>query len=352
MQGKFEYSTYINQINNDEYTNARYARTVNQMVGTPFLSYKQSAGQTFTDWVSAGEGSSIQAQQFNTPTDNTLFRNSQQSAGVQLQNNQNDGFVYRSQTLSNQGNTLACRNNADCDPYPGTTCNPQYQSWTNSKGNQGNYCAVTQYPELSTGMYQRKLTNEGGIGKACTKNSECGAEYLCKDDKANPHISTTDLFGHGNQVGFCAMTYNCPDGSTHYLETPQGAGFPTVPPKNQNNNGMGYNNKEQCLQHALSQQNCEYLNGKYYATYPATCPVPANLRVGGNSQGPIIKSSKAAIAKGATIPSYATNQSSSMGGSNVMPLTSWNINSDANNSTTMSGIVGPLQYEMSINPKP
>jgi len=340
-QGQFEAAAYqdISQANQNDYVNARYAPIGNQQVGMPFPLYKQP-GYYFTDWTPAGQQPSNLKRQMNLPTDNTLFRNSQEAAGVKLANTQNNAWMFRTQTLTNNGDPIACRNNTDCASWPGTTCNPQYQSWTNAKGNQGNYCSITQYPELASGRYERKDANQGGIGKACSSNSDCGSGYSCNNE--------TDMFGKNiQQTGYCSQTYNCPDGK-HYLGYPYNSGIPIVPPRGQNNNGQGYNTEEQCSSNKLGQQNCvQDQSGKFFAVYPGYCPVPTNAREGSNPQGALMSSAPHTLEGGIKLPAYATNQGSAI----TKPLaafTSWNINSDVSNLHQMSQ---PLQYSISINPR-
>ena len=338
-QGQFEAAAYrdTQQANQDEYVNARYAPVGNQTVGDPFPLFRQPAFY-FTDWTPAGQSPSNLNRQMNLPTDNTLARNTQQAAGVKLQNIQNNAFVFRTQTLTNNGDPIACRNNTDCASWPGTSCNPQFSSWPDSKGNQGNYCSVTKYPELATGTYTRKDVNHGGIGKGCSTDDDCGTGYFCNNE--------TDMFGKNiQQTGYCSQVYDCPDGQ-HYLGYPYNSGIPLVPPKGQNNNGRGYDNLEECTSHKMAQQDCKQdVSGKYFAVYPGYCPVPTNARQGSQPAGELLSSSPTTIEGGITIPGYATNEGSSI----TKPLrafTAWNINADATN-----GMNGPLDYEISINPR-
>jgi hypothetical protein len=341
MQGQFEAAAYkdVNQANQNDYVNARYAPVGNESVGMPFPLYKQPGGY-MTDWTPAGQGPSNLKRQMNLPTDNTLFRNILQSDGVSLANKQNNAWMFRSQTLVNNGDPIACRNNTDCSSWPGTTCNAQFMSWSDAKGNQGNYCSLTKYPEMDGGMYQRKDTSQGGIGKACLTDNDCGSGYNCNN--------VTDMFGKNiQQTGFCSQVYQCPDGP-HYLGYPYNSGIPIVPPQGQNNGGRGYVSEEECKNNKLAQQDCKSdIQGKWFATYPGYCPVVSNLRSGNHPAGMLPSSSMSAQEGGIKIPSYATNRSSSIG-KPLSAFTSWNINASPSNIQQMSD---PLSYEMAINPR-
>ena len=277
----------------------------------------------------------------NLPTNNTAFRNAQQNAGINLQNKQNTAFVYRTQTLVNNGDTIGCSNNTDCAAWPGTTCNSQSSSWKNSHGNQGNYCATTIYPELETGNYFRKLSNEGGIGKGCNTNNDCGEGFSCNNE--------FDIFGRGvQQTGYCAQKYSCPDGSSHFLGYPYNSGVPVPPQPGQNSKGNGYKNYTDCSQNKLAQQDCKQNeSGKWFAVYPGYCPVPTNLRNNDQPQASLIKTSNSGIENGIKIPSYGNSVGSSIG-TPMRSFESWNINSEVSDNNQMSS---PLQYELSINPR-
>lgn len=317
----------------NEYTNARYAD------GTPFPLFKQS-GAYFTDWTPNSQSVNNTKQRMNLPTNNTLFRNTQSNDGVRLQNNENSAWVYRTQTLANNGDVMACRNNTDCASWPGTTCNSNFQSWTASKGSQGNFCSQTQYPELASGNYVRKNVSQGGIGKACTTNADCSRGYSCNNE--------TDMFGKNvQQTGYCAQTYECESG-TQYLGYPYNSGIPIIPPKDQNNYGKGYSTKKMCNNVKLSQQDCVKDNsGKWFATYPGYCPIPTNLRKGNSPQGALPTSGMKTVNKGITIPAYASNAGSSISKPEGA-FSAWNINASKSESNGMSE---PLQYELSINPR-
>jgi hypothetical protein len=328
----------ISQANQNDYVNARYAPIGNETVGKPFPLFRQPASY-FTDWTPAGQTPALLNLQMNLPTDNTLARNTQQSDGVSLGNKQNTAFVFRTQTLSNNGTPIACRNNSDCSSWPGTTCNPQYMSWPDAKGNQGNYCSVTKYPEMETGTYNRKLTNEGGIGRACSSDNDCGTGYYCNN--------VTDMFGKNiQQTGYCTKIYQCQDGS-HYLGHPYNSGIPAVPPANQNNNGKGYSTEDDCRHNKLAQQDCKQdASGNWFATYPGYCPVITNLRSNAHPQGMLPSSSMVAQNTGISLPGYATSAGSSMKA--PAAFTSWNINASPMNAQQMGD---PLSYELAINPR-
>jgi len=341
MQAQFAAAALqdISQANQSDYVNARYAPIGNETVGKPFPLFRQPAGY-FTDWTPAGQSSSNYKRRMNLPTNNTLYRNTVQSDAVNLANKQNNAFVFRTQTLTTNGDPIACRNNTDCASWPGTTCNGQFMSWPDAKGNQGNFCSITQYPELDGGVYTRKTTTQGGIGKGCTTDNDCGSGYSCNN--------LTDMFGKNvQQTGYCSQTYQCPDG-THYLGYPYNSGIPVVPPAGQNNGGRGYGSEELCRQNKLAQQDCKQdLSGNWFATYPGYCPVVSNLRSGNNPQGSLPSSSMTSQDRGITMPSYATSQGSAMG-QPLAAFTSWNINASPSNSQQMSD---PLMYELAINPK-
>jgi hypothetical protein len=321
------------------YANARFAPQGNEKVGKPFPLFRQS-GAYFTDWTPSGQTTSNLKRQANLPTNNTAFRQGMIADGVGQANRQNYAWTYRTQTLSNNGESMACVNNADCESWPGTSCNGQYQDWSSAKGNQGNYCSTTIYPEMEGGTYHRKNSNEGGIGRSCTHNGDCGKGYFCNNE--------TDAFGKNiQQTGFCSQTYECPGGEKQYMGYPNNAGTPQPPSKDQNNKGRGYISENECKDNADAQQNCiKDDKGKWFATYPGYCPVPSNLRQGANPMGALSTSSPMALSKGITLPGYANSKPSH----STVPLkafSAWNINSSA---SQVNNIDDPLQYELSVNP--
>jgi len=341
--GQFEAAALheLGRANENEYTNARYAPVGNEIVGKPFPAFREYAGR-FTDYTPAGQTASNWKRQANLPTDNTLFRNTIESNAVNLGNSQNTAWTYRTQTLANNGDTIACRNDTDCQSWPGTTCNGQYQNWTDAKGNQGNYCAYTVYPEVQSGTYNRKDTNQGGVGRACSTDGDCGTGYFCNNE--------TNMFGTNvQQTGYCSIPYQCPDGSSHFLGYGYNSALPITPDPKQNNNGQGFSNQTDCMaQPGLGQEKCvQDSSGMWFATYPGLCPVPASMRSGASPTGQLAYSSEAALAGGIKVPAYATNKSSSI----TKPLqafSAWNINSEASHLNNMHA---PMAYELAINPR-
>lgn len=341
-QGHFAQAAFanLNSMDKSSYTGPRFAPVGNQVVGDPFPLYNQGA-YMFTDYTPAGQTSSNQMRQMNIASNNTLARNTLQKAGVAVANSQNVATVFRTQTLGINGDPIACVSDKDCSAWPGTTCNTQFSSWNDSYGNQGNYCSTTYYPELASGTYSRKLTNEGGIGKGCNTDRDCGENYFCNNE--------TDPFGKNiQQTGYCSMIYDCGDGKRHYLGTPYNSGIPITPSSEQNNHGRGYDTQEECVQNIVGVQQCtQDQNGRWFAVYPALCPVPNNLRSGSNPRGQLARTSTHSLNSGITMPGYVNTQSSSI----TKPLSafaSWNINAEADN---MNSMQGPLDYELSINPR-
>ena len=342
----------ILETNNNEYTSARYAPEGNSTVGKPFPLYKQS-GKYFTDWQPSGNRESALKQEFNLPLNNTYFRNSLQAAGVGLVNSELSSWQNRTQTLTNNGSTLSCATDADCDYWPGTKCNSNFMTWDKAKGNQTNYCSYTVYPELKDsdtgvpkgitggGVYHRKSAQEGGIGKKCETNNDCSKDYYCNNE-------TTSQGSNIQQTGYCAMKYKCPGGSEEFLGTPYNSGIPQPPPNSQNNNGEGYLTKQQCENVASGQQDCiSNQDGKWYAVYPGFCPIPNYLRDGSDPKGNVYMSNVRTVDKGFTIPQYSTNNSSTMGsnqsldGFNAYDLTD-----------IQSGSVEASRYSLAIDPPP
>jgi len=332
---------------NNVYTNSRYAPTGDQTTGKPFPSYKEFGGR-LTDWRSSGLKESTWKKEFNLPTNDNFFRTAVTANALDLGNTETDAWVASTQTLSNVGGTLACSNDADCGSWGGTTCNANYENWPSSHGNQsGGYCSKTFYPELGSGVgpngggqYNRKLANQGGIGRGCSSDNECGQGYSCNNEY--------DTFGSNlQQTGYCAQTYDCPDGKKHFLGTPWNSGIPKPPPSEQNNGGQGYVNKETCNNFAMPQQDCvKSANGKWFAVFPGYCGVPPSLRVGNNPTGDVKTTSRSNAQQGFRIPAYATNNSSSMG-TRLQAFTTWNTPSNVQDGSTEA-----LQYSMSLDPMP
>jgi hypothetical protein len=323
----------VQKIDQEDYLGPRYQD------GTPFPFFKQGA-YMLTDFTPAGQSASNYMRRMGLASDNTLARNTMQSDGLNIGNQQGTAFVYRTNTMINNGDPISCRNNTDCSSWPGSVCNPQFMSWKDAKGNQGAYCSLIRYPEMKNGNYERKTTAEGGIGKACFSDSECGEGYRCNNE--------TDTFGKNiQQTGFCSQVYECPDGE-HFAGYPYGAGNPVVPPKEQNNKGYGYSTNEECVNNKMAQQDCVQDNsGKWFATYPGYCPVIPNMREGASPYGQLSSSSYKVEQGGFKLPSFANTRGSSMG-KPLQAFSSWNINSNVNE---LSQMEEPLAYEMSINPR-
>lgn len=334
-----------NSIDN-YYTNARYSPTGDQQTGQPFPAYKQYAGSIFTDWHPSGSRDATYMKQFNLPTNTNLFRQAFTQSGVGVANDLNTAWVQQSQSLATVGNPVLCTSNADCAPYPGTTCNANYEPWPGAKGNQsGSFCSTTVYPELANGNYFRKNTNQGGIGRGCSTDSDCGEGYSCNNE--------VDFNGASvQQTGYCSQRYQCPDGSAHFLGYPYGAGIPQPPPPNQNNNGAGYQTQDQCKMVASSQQDCvRGGNGMWYAVYPGYCPVPSSLREGG-PRGPIMTSSPQQLKQGIYIPGYATNNASNWGSNQkVASFESWSLGNPQPNENGGS-MNQAFSYATSLDPRP
>lgn len=336
---------------NNTYTNSRYAPRENHVVGKPFPSYKEFGGR-FTDWRSSGLRDSTLRKRYNLPTNNNFFRTSLEAGGVNVGDTENRAWVNQTQTLANVSGVYECNNNADCDPYPGTKCNPNYENWPDAAGNQsGGYCSRVLYPELVNemgqpvdtrggGTYTRKNVNEGGIGRSCVSDRDCGQGYACN--------TNFDFVGKNiQQSGYCAKTYTCPDGSKHYLGTPYNASIPVSPPPEQNLYGNGYDTFDQCNENALPQQDCvQGGNGKFFATYPGYCPVNADLRHGRDGTGAVVTTSPQQLGQGIQIPQFATNMQSQIG-SPYQAFSTWVLPG-----TMKSGSKEAFQYAQELNPIP
>lgn len=337
---------------NNTYLNSRYAPQGSDKIGKPFPAYKEFGGR-FTDYRPSGATESTWKKEFNLPTNTNFYRTSVENDAINLGNDTNSAWVYQTQTLTNVGNYLLCNSTSDCEALPGTTCNRNYENWPDAHGNQsGSYCSKTFYPELQQngnpvgpqggGSYHRLLTTQGGIGKACTTDSDCGQGYSCNNEY--------DFQGSNlQQTGYCGMKYTCPDGTTKFLGTPYNSGIPQTPPPHQNANGQGYPSKEVCLNESLAQQDCVRAdNNRWYAVYPGYCPIPPNLRKGSQKFSSVRTSTQQNLNQGFKIPAFATNQSSSTGSKiQAFSTTSWNQPSSVNDGTNEA-----LAYSMSINPLP
>lgn len=324
-----------------KFLNARYGPLGPNNKQSPFPLYKQPA-YYFTDWTPSGEAESVLKQQYNLPTNTNFFRTALINDGVNVINDDLNAWTYRTQTLGNNGNTLACANDTDCSAWPGTTCNANHESWPSAHGNQaGSYCSTTVYPEMTQNGFHRVNAMQGGIGKACTTDNDCAGGYSCNNQ--------VDFNGKNiQQTGFCAQKFSCPDGSAHYLGYPWNSGIPKPPPEEQNNGGQGYSSKEECDNSAMSQQDCvRGKSGKWFATYPGYCPIPASRRVGGPS-GAVQTSSPQDVRAGFEIPAYMSNGQSNM---NAGPAAfePWNMQTPLG---VPSGMEEAEAYSMSINPNP
>lgn len=339
---------------NNTYINSRYAPVGNEKVGKPFPAYKEFGGR-LTDNRPAGSVESVWKKEFNLPTNNNFFRTSVIGDAINLGNTANASWVYQTQTLSNAGNYMLCNSTSDCEALPGTTCNRNYENWPDAHGNQtGAFCSTTFYPELREnnmpvgsgggGVYNRLTVNQGGIGRECYNNSDCGSGYECNNEY--------DIYGSNiQQTGYCAMKYQCPDGTTKFLGTPYNSSIPQPPPPQQNMNGQGYPSKEMCTNEMLAQQDCVRANnGRWYAVYPGYCSIPSNLRTNGQKYSSVRTTGYNELKQGFKIPSFATNRQSNMGGSNVQAFqTTWNTSSSLKNE---NGSEEAFQYSMAMNPIP
>lgn len=340
----------LNSIDNT-YINSRYAPTGSEQIGKPFLNYKDYGGR-MTDYRSSGVTESTWKKEFNLPTNNNFYRTSVTADALNLGNQQNSAWVAQTSTLTNVGNTLACNATVDCEAWPGTTCNRNYENWPDAHGNQsGTFCSQTQYPELQQngnsvgpsggGQYNRKLAGEGGIGRGCTVDSDCGDGYSCNNEY--------DFNGSNlQQTGYCAMKYTCSDGTTHFLGTPYNSGVPLTPPTTQNNGGKGYSTLEQCSGAAMAQQDCvKGANNQFYAVYPGYCAVPKNYRQNNNAYGNVRTSGAQTVNNGFIIPAFATNNASQTG-SKLQAFATWNTPSAGEK----DGSSEALMYSMATNPIP
>lgn len=332
----------IKAINTNTLNCARYAPTGDQQVGLPFCSFKDYGGR-MTDWNPSGSAAAVTSLEMNLPTNNTAVRQGMISDGIGIVNDDNKNYVWASQTLANVGGSCTVGSSVCQEVYgQHSACNANYNEWKDSYGNQpGPRCVVTRYPELDSGSYVRKDANQGGIGRGCRTSNDCGTGYDCKTE--------ANVFGSGDQIGFCAQTFDCQDGIKRHVQYPQGAGIPKPPAPGQNNGGRGYSTHEECLNEQEAGQVCVAHNGAYFATFPGFCPQASNLRVG-TPQGALRTTSESQKQAGFTIPAYATNEASSKGGSRAQQaFSAWNIQSNINSKSSMQE---PLAYSLRMNPKP
>jgi hypothetical protein len=312
--------------------------------GGAFMAYKNSSGRYTQHQPTSSSVSSLK-QQMNLPTSTSQFRRGLQDSAVNIGNDGNKDWVFTTQTLAGpSADSLLCTSDADCGALAGYSCNSNFQNWNDSYGNQsGSTCAYTMYPELKDGVYNRKLSNEGGIGRACFSDEGCNtaAGYSCNNE--------TDLFGsHIQQNGFCAQKYTCPDGKERYLGTPSNSAVPMEPSKSQNMKGAGYSTLDECRSNSKAQQNCiQDKSGAYFAVFPGYCPTVASLRKDPSAgTGALQTSSMNQVNTGFTIPGYHMSLSSSNFGSKKGALSAFNM------SGAKHEMSEPLQYSLSINPKP
>ncbi len=343
---KPNYNIALNQLEKDNtYVNARYAPTGDSTVGIPFPAFREFGGR-FTLWQPSSLAMSTLKKQMNLPTDNTTFRQGFSQNAIAAGNESLKNWTVSTQTLSNPSfDTMFCTTNDDCEAFgKNYSCNSNYEPWPDSYGNQsGSVCSYTAYPEIDEGKYFRKNAMQGGIGKACTTNNDCGSGYECNN--------VTDFVGKNvQQTGYCSQVYDCGDGKKRYMGYPYNSGIPMPPPDSQNNGGQGYNSKGECKNEALAQQNCVNVGSKWFAVYPGYCPVPATQRVGG-AQGALATTDRQQAMTGFQIPAYATNQSSSMGGTNKKSVAFSAFNRNASGAENVS-MNQPFMYEMAMNPRP
>lgn len=322
-----------------------------------FMNYKQPAAY-MTQWSTVNQDAGMVALSANVPLDRIAQQNLMTNNGVNLTNNVLKNWTYSTQTLDNVGfNTNGvkqCTSNDSCAPLNDGnglyTCNPNYQTWEDAVGQQtGSICSRTIYPELlwvddnGNKGYNRKLQNEGGIGKSCVTNNDCGEGYECNN--------STNTFGSNNQqTGYCAQTFMCPDGKKRFLGTPYNSLIPIVPPRDQNNGGKGYTTLEECQDNSSSSQHCVQHKGNFFAVYPGYCPIPSVLRQNGNPQGAFVSFKTSSEENtGFVIPPGVSNQLQhkyGFGSSKAL--------GSLGSSTDTSSDNEPLAYIQSLNgvPKP
>ncbi len=337
MQGNFS-SAAMNSLQQGEAKGGGYAsRDANN---NPFPLYRQGA-YMFTDFTPAGLSNSAYALERNAPTDSVMAMNAMQNDGVSQATQQNIAMVNRTQSLETNSVPIGCTSaNDPCSAWPGAKCVAVNIDWDDSKGNQTNFCSTTNYPELKNGIYHRLNSSQGGIGKACNHNGDCGQGYACNNE--------TNIFGKNRQqTGFCSQTYSCPNGSTYFAGYPYDASTPIAPPPDQNNYGKGYASKQECSNNLQGYQDCvQDTAGRWFATYSQFCPVMSNLRQGGNPVGQFTTSPPAQ--KQIIMPGWGT-QGPSRISSAPQAFSAWNINSEASQTNEDKS---PLAYSMNINPRP
>lgn len=333
MQGQYSYAA-MNALATGE---GNYAsRDAN---GNPFPLYKQPA-YYFTDYTSSGNRNSYYNLARNLPTNTVMANNAMQSDGVSQANMQNYAMVNRTQTLeTNKYPQGATSPNDPCGAYPGTKPLAAHIDWNDSKGNQTTFCSSVHYPEMINGQYYRLSASQGGIGKACVNDNECGQNYFCNNE--------TNMFGKNRQAtGFCSQVFICPDGSKHFSGYPYNSGEPIPPPSDQNNFGKGYDTKEQCNDNLRGYQDCvQNANNKWFAVFTQYCPMEASLRKSGNPVGAL---SKTPVSQKQIIMPGWGNQGASQISAGPQAFYSWNINSEP---SKFNEDKSPLAYSLSINPR-
>jgi len=336
MQGNFS-SAAMQALHKGEVQGGGYAS--HDASGNPFPLFRQGA-YMFTDFTPAGNRESYYRESRNIPTDTVLANNAMQADGVSQATTQNYAMVNRTQTLETNKYPQGATSPTDpCKAYPGSKATAVHMDWNDAKGNQTTFCSSVDYPELQGGVYNRKLANEGGIGKSCTRDGDCGTGYFCNNE--------TNMFGKNRQqTGFCSQAYNCPDGSKQMAGYPYNAGQPIPPPKDQNNQGRGYANKEECDNNVRGYQDCvQDNNGRWFAVYAQYCPLGASLRKGSNPQGAFRTTPPAQ--QQIIMPGWGTQGSSGIS-SAPQAFSAWNINAEA---TQANEETSPLAYSLSINPR-
>lgn len=328
-------------LNSSESSGGGYASR--DAEGKPFPLYKQPA-YYFTDYTPSSLRESAYNLQRNVPTNAVMANNAMQKDGVAQATQQNIAMVNRTQSLATNTYPIGCTSPNDdtqCNlEYPGTKCVAVNMDWNISKGNQTNFCSHVNYPELAGGKYHRLSAAQGGIGKACRRNDECGEGYVCNNK--------VTMFGKNRQAtGYCAQTYSCPDGSVQVAGYPYNSGQPIPPPPDQNNNGRGYRTASECKENVRGYQDCvRGPNGNWFAVFAEYCPVNASLRQGGNPQGAFRTSPPQQ--NEIVMPGWGLQSSSGISGA-PQAFAAWNLNAKADKSNED---VSPLRYEMAINPAP
>lgn len=312
-----------------------------------FTQYKAPAS-TFTDHTPSGDQYNLGLIRMSLPYQNNNSRNYLQDNGITYGNSNLDSYVFKTETLATAGYDYSCSSDNDCKIVFGDnyTCNSNIYSWLDTQGIQpGKVCTFTVYPELmwtdqdGNQTYGRKFANEGGIGKACITDNDCGEGYKCNNK--------TDYFGKNyQQTGYCSQPYYCPNSSdTKFLGYPDGSGVPIAPKNDQNiidGNPICYDTYDTCLHAMNAGQKCVQYNCRYCAVYPGYCPPVSNLRQDGSKQGSLLMSLPSQVDSGFVLPGgRGSNVSTSLG--SQMQISSNTISDAANTS------VSPLMMLQSWN---